>query len=781
MTTKQEQMASHPTNIFGASLSRRGFVKAGGALLAGFGIARAQGTPAAGAAVSGGDLNPALPESWIEIHEDNTILMRTGKSDFGQGTIFTAYRQIVAEELSAPFEAITTVVSADTDRTPDGGGTFGLLGEGTPNLRKASAYVYQALLDLASQRLGVPKDQLSVKDGVVSGAGKSVSYGDLVKGQKLNLTIPVKGDIHSMFGLTIDGNPPLKPVSQYTIIGKSFPNSVIVSKVAAKETWVTDVRLPGMLHARMVHPKTLGSKLVSAGALDKTRFPNTQVVVKGNLVGVVAPTEWEAIKAAQQVASGTKWTEWKGLPGDQRLFQFLKEDADWKTAPAASSKTNKGDVLSAIANSPKKFSATYQLPYLKHAPIGPTMAVADVRSDGTVYVYTHTQNAQALRTGIAHMLTTPVERVVVRTFAGPGHYGRSNGGNAGAEDEAVILSQAVGKPVRVQWMRPDDFQWSTQSSAAFSDVSIGLDATGSLSAYEINHYMPAMQDDRLVGAILAGLPTIPAPGEKGSLFGTANSMHDPWVYDATPAVLERAYGTFQVGQNSSPINVGLRDHSLRTPGQYQQNFPRELAITEAAVLGGADPLQFRIQHAREKRLAGVLESVRQTSGWETRPKRPAVSNGVSRGQGVSVMFRAGTYWACVAHVAVNMTSGAIKVEKITVAVDPGIVVNPAQLKRQVEGGAVMGVSMTLLEELRFDESGVTSNDWRSYPILTMADVPEINVVLINHPEVGEYGQGSEAANALAAPAIAGALFDATGKVARRLPLKPDYVHALLSA
>jgi nicotinate dehydrogenase subunit B len=769
---------SNSTDVFGASLSRRGFVKAGGALLATLGLAKAEALQKA----SGVDaLNPAQPESWIEIHDDNTILIRTGKSDFGQGTIFTAYRQIVAEELSAPFEAITTVVSGDTDRTPDGGGTFDLLGHGMPNIRKAAAYVYQALLDLASQRLGVPKDQLSVKDGVVSGGGKSLSYGDLVKGQKLNLTIPVKGDVSSMFGLTVDGNPPLKPVSQYTIIGKSFPNSVSVSKVTAKETWVTDVRLPGMLHGRMVHPKTLGSKLVSAGTLDKTRFPNTQVVVKGNLVGVVAPTEWEAIKAAQQVASGTKWTEWKGLPGHERLFQFLKEDADWKTAPAATSKTSKGDVPSAIANSPKKLSATYQLPFLKHAPIGPTMAVADVRSDGTVYVYTHTQNPQALRSGIAHMLTTPVEHVVVRTFAGPGHYGRSNGGNAGAEDEAVILSKAVGKPVRVQWTRQDDLQWSTQSSAALSDVEIGVDAHGSLTAFQINHYMPAMQDDRLVGAILAGLPTIPAPNEKGSLFGVENASHDPWVYDATPAVLERAYGTSQIGQTSSPLNVGLRDHSMRTPGQYQQNFPRELAITEAAVLAGVDPLQFRIQHAREKRLVGVLESARENSGWEARSKHPSVSNGVSRGQGVSVMFRSGTYWACVAHIAVSVTSGAIKVEKITVAVDPGIVVNPAQLKRQVEGGAVMGVSMALLEEVRFDESGISSNDWRSYPILTMADVPEIKVVLINQPEVGSYGQGSEAANALAAPAIAGALFDATGKVARRLPLKPDYVQALLRA
>ena len=769
------------TDVFGASLSRRGFVQAGGALLVGFRLAGADTIAKSAATANGNSLNAGLPESWIEIHADNTILVRAGKPDFGTGSVFTAYRQIVAEELSVPFEAITTVISGDTDRTPDGSGAFDFLGGGMPNIRKAAAYVHQALLDLASQQLGVPKDQLSVADGIVSGGGKSVSYGNLVKNQKLNLTIPVKGELTSMMGLRVEGDPPLKPVGQYTVIGKSFPNSVTVSKVTAKETWVTDVRLPGMLHARMVHPKTLGSKLISVGPLDKTRFPNTQVVVKGNLVGVVAPTEWEAVKAAQQVASGTKWTEWKGLPGDARLFPFLKEDADWKSVPAETSKKSNGDVAAEFAKSSKKLTATYQLPFLKHAPIGPAMAVADVRSDGTVYVYTHTQNPQALRSGIARMLSTSVDRVVVRSFAGPGHYGRSNGGNAGAEDEAVILSQAVGKPIRVQWMRPEDFQWSTQSSAAYSDVQIGLDANGKMTAFQIDHYMPAMQDDRLVGAILAGLPTIPAPNEKGALITVRNDSHDPWIYDGTPAVLERAYGTFQLGQSSSPLGVGLRDHSMRTPGQYQQNFPRELAITEAAVLAGVDPLEFRIKHAREKRAIAVLESVREASGWKPRSEAPTTINGQRRGQGVSALYRGGTYWACVANIAIDMTSGAIKVEKMTIAVDPGIVVNPLQLTRQVEGGTVMGVSMALKEELRFNESGITTSDWLSYPIATIADLPEINVVLINRPEVGKYGQGSEAANALATSALTGAFFDATGKIARRTPLKPEYVQALLNA
>jgi len=779
-------MSERPVNVLGPTLSRRQFIKAGGVLVVGFsfvGPERVKGDNAKPTTFKN-SLDPTLGSSWIEIHPDNTVLIRTGKSDFGQGSTFTAYRQIVAEELSVPFEAITTVIAGDTDRTPDGSGAFDFLGHGMPNIRKAAAYTHQALLDLASEKLGVPKDKLSAKDGVVLGGGKSISYGDLVKDQQLKLTIPVKGDLTGIMGLTIEGDPPMKPVSDYTIIGKSFKNSIISSKVAAKETWATDVRLPGMLHARVVHPKTLGSTLVSAGQLDKTKFPNSQVVVKGNLVGVVAPTEWEAIQAAEQVAGATKWSEWRGLPGNEKLYKHLREEADWTSAPVAKGDTNKGDVGPVLASAHKKHSATYQLSYMKHAPIGPTMAAADVKADGTVHIYAHNQNPQMLRAEIAMMLGTTPDHVIVHAYPGPGHYGRSNGGNAGAEDEAVLLSQAVGKPVRVQWMRADDMQWSTQSAAAYSDVQIALDAIGKIAAYQVDHYMPAMQDDRPIGAVLAGLPTMPAPQVKSdSANSTVNGIEDNWVYAPIPNVAELGHGTFQVGQKASPIAVGLRDHSMRTPGQFQQNYPRELAISEAAALAGADAIQFRVEHLNEERAIGVLKAVRDASGWDTRPspRRDAVATGSTpmRGRGVSLMLRSGTYWACVCQISVTPSTGAIKVEKYTIAVDPGIVVNPAQLKRQVEGGAVMGVSHALFEEVMFNESGITAEDWNSYPIPSMSDIPEIKVVLLHNPKVGAYGGGSEAANALAAPAIAAALHDATGKIMRRLPMKPAYVLAAL--
>jgi CO/xanthine dehydrogenase Mo-binding subunit len=775
-------------DVFGATLTRRQFVKTGGMLAVGFSVAGTASLrgDAPKATVAQNSLDPALLSSWLEIHPDNTVLIRTGKSDFGTGSVYTAYRQIVAEELSMPFEAITTVVTGSTDQTPDGSGAFDFLGRGTPNVRKVAAYTCQALLDLAAKKLGVERSKLTVKDGVVAGGGKSITYGNLIKGQQLSLTIPVRGDLTNIIGLTVDGNPPMKPVSEYTVIGKSFPSSAIQAKVSAKADWATDVRLPGMLHGRVVHPKTLGSTLVSVGKVDKTKYPNAQVIVKQNLVGVVAPTEWEAIQAAQQVAGDTRWTDWKGLPGSAKLYDHLKNESDWQFTPVMKSGATKGDPGSALASAKKKLSATYQVSYLKHAPIGPTMAVGDVRADGMVHVHTHSQNPQALRGEIAKMLGTTIDKVIVHSYPGPGHYGRSNGGNAGAEDEAVILSQAVGKPVRVQWMRADDMQWSTQSPAAFSDVELAVDDQGKLAAYQIDHYMPPMQDDRPVGAVLAGLPTMPAPDVHGDFItSTMNNISDEWLYAEAANVIERGHGTFQVGQKASPIGVGLRDHSLRTPVQFQQNFPRELAISEAAVLAGVDAIQFRIDNLKEERAIGVLKAVREASGWDTRPS-PGPGVGTTgkqavRGHGVSLMLRDGTYWACACHIAVIPETGAIKVEKCTLAVDPGVVINPTHLKRQIEGGAMMGISIALLEEVMTDESGVAQDDWLSYPILTMADMPEIKVELIHNPKVGKYGGGSEAANALAAPAIAAAFHDATGKVIRRLPLKPAYVVAVLRA
>ena len=785
-------MAARPrtVDVFGATLSRRQFVKTGGVMIVGMaalGPELLRSTVHAQGTATKNTLDPALASSWFEIHADNTMVLRTGKCDFGQSTVTTAYKQIVAEELNFPFESITSVVMGDTDRTPDAGVSAAFLQMGGANLRKAAAYTREALLDLAATKLGVARGDLKVSDGVVSGGGKRITYGELVAGQQLTLKIPVTGSLTSMFGLSVTGNPPLKPVSEYTVIGKPYKNFVTESKVRAKETWITDVRLPGMLHARIVRPKTLGSELVAAGDVDKKQFPTSQVIVKGNLVAVVAATEWEAVRAAQQVATVTKWTDWKGLPGTANLQKALRE-ADWKIVPADTGK-NRGSVAPALAKASKKLTASYELPFVKHAPIGPTIAVADAKSDGTVYLYVHNQNPSALRGHIATMLGTSLDKIVVRTFAGPGHYGRSNGGNSGAEDEAVLLSQAVGKPVRVQWMRPEDLMWSTNSAASYSDVQIALDAEGKILGAQLDHYMPAMQDDRPIGAILAGLPTMTAPDVNVPPGFPVNSINnrisDAWLYDGVPNLGEFAHGTYQLGQKASPLNVGIRNHSMRTPGQLQQNFPRELAMSEAAALAGVDPLEFRLRHTTDQRLIGVIEAVRKATGWQARPApHPrAASTGSTpvTGQGVSVIIRDNTYWACVCQVTVIPATGKVTVDKYTVAVDPGIVINPLQLKRQVQGGAIMGVSLALYEEVQFDEGSLTSRDWRSYPIATIADTPEVQVIIVERPDVGKYGGVSEAANALAVAAIAGAFLDATGKAPRRLPLRPAYVQALMKA
>jgi len=370
--------AHDAVSVHGATLSRRSFLVVGGATQAALGIKPGRGY----ANSASNSLDAAQPASWIEIHADNTLLIRTGKCDFGQSSIYTAYRQIVAEELDVPVEAITTVISGDTDRTPDGGGTFGLLRNNVLNLRKAAAYTREAALELAARKFVVPREQLTVANGVISGGGKSVTYGALVAGQMLQLTIPVSGQLMDFGGLQVTGDPPLKPASRYTVVGTSVKNPSLRPKISGETKWVNDVTLPGMLHARVVHPATLGSTLVAAGKVDKSIFPNTQVVVIGNLVGVVAPDEWEAIRAAQAVAADTKWSEWKGLPGHQKLAEHLEKKVDWSETPVSKG-TQVGDVATASAAAMKTHNATYFVPYHKHAPISPTVSLADVTPDGS--------------------------------------------------------------------------------------------------------------------------------------------------------------------------------------------------------------------------------------------------------------------------------------------------------------------------------------------------------------------------------------------------------------
>ncbi len=800
-----EETEDTTIDIYGATLTRSRLVKGAGAMVVGLSFVGV-GAKAAKADVFGAStgsesvpllpgmahsLDPSNPGSWFTINADNTIVMRTGIAEMGQGSASTAFAQIAADELYVPYSAMTQVVIGDTDRTVGGGIAAGYMALGAPNIRKVAALIYQSLLSMASTQFGVPVTSLTVTNGVISGGGKQVTYGQLVAGKGLTLTIPVSGDPTSFLGATVTANPPVKAISAYQVVGQSIPMRTIPGIVTGSATYVGDVRLPGMLHARVVHPTALGANLISVGTLDKKQFPNTQIVVKGNLVAVVDPTEYTAIEAASLLAHTTKWTAWTGLPASGNLFGAMR-NLDWTSTPVSLG-ANVGNPSTALASAATKLSATYEYPTEKHAPIGPTAAVGDVRKDGTIWVHMHGQNPGALRGEIALMMGVPLDNVIVRWYDGSGHYGRSNGGNSGAEEQAVILSSIVGKPVRVQWMRWDDMQWSTQHPPVLSDVQAGLDATGKLVSFKADHYEPAGQDDRPVGALLAGLPTMAAPAivpPAGSFSGTSNGISDPWVYDQVPNVLQTGHGTFNIGggKPSDPNynqEIGLRGHSMRTPGQRQQNFAQESMINELAAAAKVDPIQFRLNNTSAPRLIAVLNELKAASGWETRPspssKAATTGSKPIIGQGCSQMLRSGAYWACAVKVSLVPKTGKISVTHLTTVVDPGVVVNPLQLQRMAEGGATMGISEALLEQVTFTTGAITNHDWVTFPILRIMDVPEITVKIISNPSVGAMGGGGEGPNGFVAAAIAGAVFDATGKQPRRLPMLSGSIRALLAS
>jgi len=774
---------SNGRDVFGATLSRATFVKGTGALVVAVSLS---GATLGSAAAAKNEVDAATLEGWLTINADNTITIRTGKFEFGQGSASAAYSQIVAEELNVPYSAITNVIMGDTDRTPDGGTGAGFLGTGATNLKKVAAFTYQALLGLASTQLGVPTGNLTVTNGVVSGGGKTVTYGDLVKNQVLKLTIPITGT--PLNGVTVGGTPPTKPISQYTVVGTSQPMPTIPPIVTGQATYVANMRLPGLLNARIVRPKTFGSTLVSVGKLDKKAWPTAQVVVKGNLVAVLSPNEWEAIGAAAILAGSTKWSDWEGLPGSGNLYTALRS-RDY-TAATQTLGQNKGAAGSALATAAKRMSATYMRPYLKHGPIGPSVAVADVRKDGTAYIWAHTQYPQHLRKMLASTLETSPDNVVVRVLDGSGHYGRSNPGPDGAEADAAILSREVGKPVKVQWMRQEDMTWSTSTFPQLADIQVGLDASGNMTAFQADYHQTGRYDGRGLGGLLAGLPPgaledgTPKIPQSAGHFSWVAPVSTQWAYEKVPNVLENGFNAAPLGQVESPYMVGMRIHSMRTPVQREQNFAMEGMINEVAAAVGVDPIEYRMRHTADQRLLDVFAKLKAVHGWETRPSpnpaKPA-NGSIVTGRGMGVMIRSNGRWAAAANVTVNLKTGKVTVDRYTVVLDPGIVINPLQLTRITEGGTVQGISEVMKEAVTFDRGTIISDDWVKYPIVRFSDIPEIHVELINNPSVGTYNGAGEGSNALPYVAIPGAFLDATGKFPRTLPLRPANVRALLAS
>jgi CO/xanthine dehydrogenase Mo-binding subunit len=767
-----------PTPVPVPILSRRGFVKAGGALFVALAVpVRFSGR--AEAAENAALMNPTSLAAWLEIRSDNSIVARTGRTETGVG-ITGYYPQTIAEELSVRPETITLIMG-DTDSTPDGGFSAGFL-YGMNNVRKVAAYTYQALLGLASAQLGVPVSSLSVTDGLISGGDKKVSYGELVQGQHLELTIPVKGALpkpdpegwvgmSSLDGFTVTGDPPMKAVADFKVIGTSFPARHIPDKIAGKTQWSCDRSLPGMLHARVVRPATLGSTLLSAGSIDKKQFPSAQVIQKGNLLAVVSPNEWEAVQAAIRVAGATRWTEWSGLPGSENVTKTIR---DYTWGKPSESKGHAPETMAALKMASRKISSTYEQGYVRHAPIGPFVALADVGADGNVTVWTHSAQSQGLRARISYMLGIPVDKVVVRWMDHSGQYGRTTLGGDGAEADAVILSQLTGKPVRVQWTLPEDMAWSSVSPAWVSDITAVLDANSRITALHSANYAPHMMDPRPLGALLAGMPA--ATSKPGNFVATE------WPYDKIANRLEEAFGMPNLAANTP--SGGLRGNIMRTPGQRQQNFALEGLMNEAAAAAGADPIEYRLWHTSDERMINLLHATAKAANWETRPSPHGgarrTGSAPMKGRGVGVMIRGNAYWVGIAEVSVVPSSGEVKVTKFTIGAEPGKIINPRQLDRCMKSGVVMGLSEALKEEVTFDQSRVTSTNWSRYKILTMEETPEIQVVQLSRDDKG-FGGGSEAANALVPPAVAGAIFDATGVCPRKMPFNPRNIAGLLKA
>jgi CO/xanthine dehydrogenase Mo-binding subunit len=769
----------HPTE---PTLTRRDFVRIGGALFVSvtFGD-RALATAQAGPAGSRSTLDATRLASWLEIRDDGSILARTGRAEMGVN-MSAYYAQMIAEELSVRPETITLVMG-DTDRTPDGGWSADFL-SGAQNLRKVAAYTHQALLGLAARHLGAAAAELSVAGGVVSAGGRRVSYAELVRGQQLDLTIPVTGGLAKMndkrtaimntFGIAVAGDPPMKPVSKYTVVGTSFPARHIADKVTMKAEWVGDLRLPGMLHGRMVRPSTLGSTLVSIGTLDRKRFPTAEVITKLNLVGVVSPNEWEAVSAARALAAQTRWTAWSGLPGSDQIASAVKTDRKPNASQGDAAKTE-----AAFAGAARTVAVTYEQPFIKHAPIGPYCAVADVKADGTTTVWTHSAQSSGLRAHLANMMSVDLEKVTVRWLEGAGQYGRTSLGGDGAEADAVILSQMTGRPVRVEWTMQEDLAWSSASPGWVADLRAALDANGKLMALTSDFYTPHQSDQRMLGAVLAGLPEItvvPYVGPATFGFGAVTMPYN------VPQTLHRAFGMANLGVDA-PSGVGLRSNIFRTPMQRQHVFALESLLNEAAAAAGADPIQFRLDHTSDSRLIDVIRKTAEAAGWQPRPSpspsaRRAGSTPV-KGRGMAVMYRFGTYWAAIAEVEVTPSTGVVKVTHFTLGIDPGKVINPRHLKLIAEGGVVMGLGEALKEEMTFDKEKVTATNWSRYRIPTMADLPELRIVTISRDDQG-FGGGGEAANSLPQPALVAAVFDATGVQPRRTPLTPASVQRLLA-
>ena len=760
-----------------AGFSRRDFLKTSGALIVSFSAganpARAQAGPSPGSP-------PANQlDSWIAIAADGSVTAYSGKEEIGQG-IATAQTQLVAEELCVPFHRVK-LIYCDTAMTPDQAHTSGSQSHpanfNRNNLAQAGATARTALLHLASESLGAPVDQLKASDGVIilkSDPSKKVGYGELVGGRKFNLTL--------------DRNAKRKHPSEWTVLGKPIPHPDLPALVSGKFEFVHNVRVPGMLHGRVIRPPAVGSALLSVDESSVKDLPGlVKVVVKKNFVGVVAEKPWQAIQAANKLK--VTWTAGTGLPSHANFHEYLRNQKPTRDTLLVDSK----DVDQKLGEATTVLKATYHHPYQMHGSIGSSCAVADVQDDRAT-IWSPTQAVWYQRNTSAMLLGLKPENVRVIYRRGSGCYGL-NGADTVTYD-AALLSQAVGKPVRVQLSRKDEMAWENFGTAYVIDQRAGLDAQGNIIVWDHESWSPT----------LGNRPGPGAPGNviTGSLVGFQPEPFHPRTPSPDPTAFNNgsnavpSYVAGRVGGANRYTGVVSSErvlvHSvqspfwtgpLRSPARLQNTFAHESFMDELAARVKADPVAYRLRHLKDSRLIEVVNAAAKAANWESRPSpKPGIrKTGIASGRGMACVLYEGDngYSAMVAEIEVDQDTGKIVLKRMVASCDVGPISNPDGLRNQTEGGALQGLSRALLEEVTWDDQKVTSIDWETYHTLPLGfAVPKIESVLINRPDEEAKGAG-ETSITLVAAAIGNALFDATGARIRQVPFTPKRVKAALDA